>query len=140
MEGRTSQHVHPYALHMRPSALALCTANIQVQKAKIHMFWAISNLAGLHYARFRCALCAALCTALCTQIRCILIFPGSLPTQPYQRQCNLLGLRTAKTLTNFTKKANPATSGMCIMRLFTVCDRCMGTVYEPTQGLTYPKG
>ena len=67
-------------------------------------------------------------------------FCGSLPTQPYQRQCNLLGLRAAKALTNLAKKANPATSGMCIMRLFTVCDRCKGTVYEPTQGLTHPKG
>ena len=139
MEGRTSQHVHSYALHMRPSALALCTANMQVQKAKTHMFWAISNLAGLHYARFRCALCAALCTALCTQTRCTLIFwISSDAAVPASMQ--FIGIEDRESSYEFGQESKSRDERNVHNAPFHVCDRCKGTVYEPTQGLTYPKG
>ena len=103
MEGRTSQHAHPYALHMRPSALALCTANMQVQIAKTHMFWAISNLERLHYARFRCALCAALCTALCTHIRCILLLWSS-PDATVSASMQFIGIEDRESFQAVRKK------------------------------------
>ena len=55
--------------------ISACIMHGQYASANSKNLYVLGNFKpeGLHYARFRCALCAALCTALCTQIRCILL-------------------------------------------------------------------